>query len=319
MKILCNALYKHLLSEEAAKDILFLNDDQCDACGEGYDLSEIEMAIMQPFYFNKAFLDRMPKLRVAQITGAGYDRVDLEELKKRNIILCNSKGVMSVSIAEDVFAKMLFFSRQIRVVEKDRVEHKWDMFGQNQWMCSCYDDLYGKVLGIMGYGSIGKEIAKRAKAFGMKNYTYGSRLYLDDPLVDQSFVHSEQLQSFYKKCDYIVICLPLTKETRGMVHDQAFADMKESAVLINVARGPIVDQRALINALNNGAIKAAAIDVFDTEPLPGDSELWECPNLFISSHKAGMGDSWKHFIGDLIMRNIEHYKKEKPLENKIIF
>lgn len=319
MKILCNALYKHLLVEEVARDILFLDDAQCEACGEGFDLSEIEMAIMQPFYFNKAFLDRMPKLKVAQITGAGYDRVDLAELKKRNIILCNSKGVMSVSIAEDVFAKMLFFSRQIRVVEQDRVEHQWDLFGQNQWMCSCYDDLYGKVLGIMGYGSIGKEIAKRAKAFGMKNYTYGSKLYLGDSLVDYSYSHREQLLTFYQKCDYIVVCLPLTEETRGMIDEQAFYNMKANTVFINVARGPIVEQKALINALKNGTIKAAAIDVFDTEPLPKESELWDCPNLFISSHKAGMGDSWKRFIGDLILRNIEHYKDEEPLENKIIF
>ena len=95
--------------------------------------------------------------------------------------------------------------------------------------------------------------------------------------------------------------------------------MKKSAVLINVARGPIVDQNALVEALKTGTIKAAAIDVFDVEPLPADSELWECPNLFISSHKAGMGDSWKRFIGNLIMRNIDHYIRETPLENKISF
>lgn len=319
MKILCNSLYKPLLSADISKEILFLDDEQCKSCGEGFDLSEIEMAIMQPFFFIKEFLDRMPKLKIAQITGAGYDRVDLTELKKRNICLCNSKGVMSVSIAEDVFAKMLFFSRQIRVVEQDRIEHKWDLFGQNQWMCSCYEDLYGKVLGIMGYGSIGGEIAKRSKAFGMKNYTYGNRLYLNDSLIDCSYSHPEHLPEFYRECDYIVVCLPLNDKTRGIISTEAFASMKKSAVLINVARGPIVDQNALVEALKTGTIKAAAIDVFDVEPLPADSELWECPNLFISSHKAGMGDSWKRFIGDLIMRNIEHYIRETPLENKISF
>lgn len=316
MKIICNSLYKHLIDPSYYTDILFLDNEECDRQGEGYDLSEVEMAIMQPFYMNRQFFDRMPGLKIAQITGAGYDRVDVEEVKKRGITLCNTRGVMSVSIAEDVFAKMLFFAREVRRVEQDKKEHVWDMFGQDQWMCSCYDDLYQKTLGIMGYGSIGSEIAKRAKAFGMKVHVYDIREQKDENIT-KCFVGPERLTEFYGSVDYLVVCIPLNEHTRYMLNEKAFQDMKKKVVLINVARGPLVNTKDLIKALKEGQIKGAALDVFEEEPLPTDSELWEIPNLYLSSHKAGMGDSWKPFIGDLIMRNIDHYNKKEELENVI--
>lgn len=326
-RIICNMLYRHLIREEYYADIRFLTNEECDRLlggGEGSgilshedcDLPEVEMAVLQPFYLKKPFLDKLPALKIAQITGAGYDTVDLDELRKRKLILCNSRGVMSVSIAEDVFSKLLFFTRKLRVVEQDRLEHKWDTFGQNQWMCSCYEDIYGKTLGIMGCGSIGTQIAKRAKAFEMKVSVYASS-QKENPYVDAWYVGPERLKEFYNTCDYIVVCLPLNELTRSMISTEAFAAMKESAVLINVARGPIVDTKALVHALQNHEIRAAALDVFEQEPLPPDSPLWEVENLFLSSHKAGMGDSWKGFIGNLIMRNIDHYKKNEPLENSV--
>ena len=317
-KILVNALYKHLIKEEYYPDILFLDNKQCDGAGDGSDLSEIEMAVMQPFYFNKTFMDKMPGLRIAQITGAGYDRVDIDEVKKRGITLCNSRGVMSVSIAEDVFCKMLFISREVRTVEEDKRMHHWDGVskGQDQWMCTCYQDLFGKTLGIMGYGSIGREISKRAKAFGMKIHVYDA-FEQTDPNIDRCFIGEDKLEGFLPTCDYIVVSIPLNEKTKHIIDDRAFWLMKESAVLINVARGPLVDTEALIHALRSGMIRAAAVDVYESEPLPPTSPLWEIDNLFMSSHKAGMGDTWKGFIGALIMRNIDNYKEGRTLENII--
>lgn len=317
MKYLCNELYRHLLPGYLDDRILYLSNEECENCGRGYDLSEIEGMIGQPFYVNKAFLDRMPKLKWVQITGAGYDRADVEELKKREIILTNTRGVMSISIAEDVFAKMLFFSREIRHMEDDSRAGHWDMFGQDQWMCSCYTDLYGKTLGILGYGSIGSEIAKRAAVFGMKIHVF-SRHPVTDPLVTRCFVGQESLLEFYGSCDFLVLALPLTVDTHHMIDRKAFLAMKESAVLINVARGPIVDTQALLWALEEERIRGAALDVFEQEPLPEDSALWHHPKLFLTPHKAGMGDSWKRFIGELIVRNIGHFELQEALENRII-
>lgn len=317
-KILVNSLYKHLIEEKYYKDILFLSNEECDNNGEGYDVSEVELAVMQPYYFNKTFMDRMPNLKIAQITGAGYDRVDQPEVKKRNVTLCNSRGVMSISIAEDVFCKILFISREVRTVEQDKATHHWDGVskGQDQWMCTCYQDIYGKTLGIMGYGSIGQEISKRAKAFGMNIHVYDV-FPQTDPNIDRCFIGSDMLDEFYPSCDYIVVSIPLNEKTRHIISTEAFEKMKSTAVLINVARGPLVDTEALIDALKEKKIKAAAVDVYETEPLPSDSPLWEIDNLFMSSHKAGMGDTWKGFIGELIMRNMDHYLQGEQLENVI--
>lgn len=316
MEIICNSLYRPLLRTEYQRRICFLTNEECDNLAADYDLSDTRMAIMQPFYFNKLFLDRMPCLEIAQITGAGFDRVDVEELKRRNIILCNTRGVMSVSIAEDVFSKMLFFSRKIRRVEQDKKEHCWDMFGQDQWMCSCYEDLYGKTLGIMGYGSIGQEIAKRAEAFGMKIFVYDIHKPADDKITE-CFTEEKDLLQFYGSVDFLVLCIPLNAHTRHMIDRETFDAMKNTAVLINVARGPLVDTDALLEALSQKKISGAALDVFETEPLLEDSPLWNEDNVFLSSHKAGMGDSWKKFIGNLIMRNIDNYLEGRTLENKI--
>jgi phosphoglycerate dehydrogenase-like enzyme len=168
----------------------------------------------------------------------------------------------------------------------------------------------------MGFSSIGSEIAKRAKAFEMKVAVYDI-VRGEHPYVDKYFVGEEMLQDFYGSCDYIVLSLPLNQHTHHMIGKEAFESMKDSAIFLNVARGPIVDTAALIEALQEKKIQAAALDVFEEEPLPEKNPLWEIENLYISPHKAGMGDSWTHFIGQLIMRNIDACNEKKPLENLI--
>lgn len=318
MKIICNDLYKPLIREEYYKDILFLSNEECGTLAREYDLSDVEMAVLQPFYVQKDFLDRMPNLRFIQITGAGYDSSDIEEVKRRNLMFSNTRGVMSISIAEDVFCKLLVISREVRRIEQDKNRHVWDMFGQDQWMCTCYQDLYGKTLGIMGYGSIGREIAKRAAAFGLKIYVYDA-VEQTDQSITKCYVGEKSLEEFYSSVDYLTISIPLNEKTRHMIDEKAFSSMKSSAVLINVARGGLVDTQALIHALRTKEIKAAALDVFEEEPLPSDSPLWDIENLYMSPHKAGMGDSWKGFIGNLIMRNIDHFMAKENPENLIRF
>lgn len=314
-KFICNDLYKHLIDRKYYDQILFLSNEECDKNAGDRDLSGIEGCILQPFYINKSFLDRMPNLKFAQATSAGYDRVDTDELRRRGITLLNTRGVMSISIAEDVFSKILFFSRRIRHVEEMKKKHQWDMFGQDQWMCTCYDDLYGRNIGIMGYGSIGREIAKRAEAFGMHVLVYDI-VKPDDKRI-RAYFPAAELDKFYGSCDFLVVSLPLLDATRHIIDVSVFQKMKPSAVLINVARGPLVNTEDLITALNSGEIAGAAIDVYEEEPLPADSPLWDTEHLFMSSHKAGMGDTWKGFIGALIMRNIDHYLRGEKLENII--
>ena len=137
-----------------------------------------------------------------------------------------------------------------------------------------------------------------------------------DTLADEWY-GPDRIDSFYADCDYIVMSLPLLESTRHMIDKTAFSKMKKTAVFINVARGPLVKTEDLIDALKNEVIKGAALDVYEQEPLPADSPLWELPNIYMSSHKAGMGDSWKGFIGALFMRNMDHYNKGEELENRV--
>lgn len=313
-KFLCNELYEYLFAPEIADQITFLNDDEFRDSSR--DFSGVEGVLAQPFLISKDFLDRAPDLQWVQVTGAGYDTADVEEIQRRKLVLTNSRGVMSISIAEDVLCKMLFFSRKVREVEQNKRDHKWNAFGQDQWMCCCYTDLYGKKLGIVGYGSLAHEVAVRAKAFGMDICAYDIKQY-DEPELTKCYIDADGLDKMLRESDFVLLTIPLFDSTRHMINEDTFRKMKSSAMLINVSRGPIVDEKALEWALRTGEIAWAACDVFEKEPLSPDSPLWDLPNIFITSHKAGMGDQWPHFIGRLMERNIGHYLAGEPLENVI--
>lgn len=313
-KYICNRLYEYLLPSDLSKEILFLSDE--DFSDGSLDFSDVEVMVGQPFLMQKTLMDRMPKLKWLQDTGAGFDAADCREIKRRGIVLTNSRGVMSCSIAEDVMLKMLFFARRGREVEQNKKDHHWNMFGQDQWMCKCYTDLYGKTLGILGYGSIGYEIALRAHAFGMRIIAFGLDK-CDDGLLDAYYGDMKDIDTILEQSDFVSVNLPLLDATRHLINDAAFEHMKPTSMLINVARGPIVDEEALYRALKDKKIAWAACDVFEKEPLPADSPLWDLDNIFISSHKAGMGDTWTMFIGRLIERNLRHYQAGEPLENVI--
>ena len=313
-KFLCNKLYEYLFSDEVAKQMTFLNDDEFRDVTR--DFSGVEGVLAQPYLITKEFLDRAPDLKWVQVTGAGYDAADVEEIRRRELVLTNSRGVMSRSIAEDVMCKILFFTRKVREVEQNKRDHKWNSFGQDQWMCRCYTVVYGKKLGIVGYGSLAHEIAIRAKAFGMDICAYDIKEY-DEPELTKCYTDAAGLDTLLRESDFVLLTIPLFDSTRHMINDEAFDKMKSTAMLINVSRGPIVDEQALERALRMGKIAWAACDVFEQEPLPQDSLLWELPNIFISSHKAGMGDTWTYFIGQLMERNMAHCLAQEPLENVI--
>ena len=318
-KFICNQLYKYLLSPELCEEILFLDDDQfkkAENDTSAFDFSEVEVLICQPFFMRQPLLKQMPKLKWLQDTGAGFDAADCEYIKSRNITLTNSRGVMSRSIAEDVMLKMLFFARKVREIEQNKRDHYWNLFNQDQWMCVCYTDLYGKTLGILGYGSIGYEIAIRAKAFGMNVIAFGLDECDTTPL-SKYYKKVEDIGFILQQSDFVSVNLPLLSSTRHIINREAFEIMKPTAMLINVARGPIVDEQALYEALRDRKIACAACDVFEQEPLSPESPLWELDNMFITSHKAGMGDSWTTLIGELIERNIHHYLAGEDLENII--
>lgn len=314
VRFVCNQLYEYLFSDRVKPMMKFLTDEEFR--DPSLDLSGVEGILAQPFLVQKPLLDRAPDVKWIQGTGAGYDAADVDEIRRRGLTLTNSRGVMSISIAEDVLCKMLFFSRRVRQVEQDKKDHHWNSFGMDQWMCTCYTDLYGKKLGILGYGSLGHEIALRAKAFGMEVNIYDIHP-ITAPEVDHCHLGPQGLDAILRESDYLVLTMPLNPHTHHLINDEAFDKMKSTAMFLNVARGPIVDEEALYRALSQHKIAWAACDVFEQEPLSPDSPLWELDNMFISSHKAGMGETWTRLIGDLMERNILHFIAGEPLENVI--
>ena len=223
---------------------------------------------------------------------------------------------MSVSIAEDVFCKMMMYSRRMQEYVEAKKRHEWITFNQDPWMSVVGKDLYTKKLGLIGDGAIAVEIGKRAKAFEMEVYTYG--LYNKDcPYWDHFFDTKEGLDTLLTECDYIVVVVPLNDTTRHMINYDAFRKMKKDAMFLNAARGPIVVEEDLIRALKEGEIAAAALDVFEVEPLPKESKLWDLQNVFLTTHKAGAGDSWVKRLKQLYEENMAAYKAGKPLRNVI--
>jgi phosphoglycerate dehydrogenase-like enzyme len=222
--------------------------------------------------------------------------------------LTNGRGVFRGPLSDWVAAVMLFFAFDLRRVIQQQERGVWEPF--------IGTTLSGTTLGIVGYGEIGRAAAERARAFGMKIAALRRRSELleSDARVDQGF-GPEQLRALMAASDYVLLAMPLTAETRGMVGASEIAAMKSTGVLINIGRGPVVDESALIRALQKRAIRGAALDVFDTEPLPTDHPFWKMSNVLLSPHTA---DRVEGFLGpafECFYENLSRFQKGDPLLN----
>jgi phosphoglycerate dehydrogenase-like enzyme len=216
--------------------------------------------------------------------------------------------VFAESLGEFVVAAALFFAKDLRRMVNSQVAGKWDQF-------DC-DVLYRQSMAIVGYGEIGRSAARRAKALGMKVYATRRRpeLLKDDPIVDEGFA-PEQRAEMMAKADYVVAASALTPESRGLIGEQEIAAMKRTGVIMNVGRGPVINEAALIDALRENRIRGAALDVFDKEPLPADHPFWAMPNVLLSPHTADHIDGWLDDATIFFLQNFGRYAEGKPLEN----
>lgn len=216
-------------------------------------------------------------LKVISNYAVGFNNIDVQEATKRKIAVGNTPGVLTDATADFAFALMMSAGRRVVEAEKNAREGKWKTWGPSTLLGV---DFAGATLGIIGFGRIGKAMARRALGFGM-------RILIYDPTAQPSAgIIKVNLDTLYMESDFISIHTPLTNETRNMINAEAFDKMKPNAVLVNTARGEIVDQSALYDALKNGKIFAAGIDVTVPEPLPPDHPLFELDNLIICPHIA---------------------------------
>lgn len=231
---------------------------------------------------DRALLEYSPNLKVVSNITVGYNNYDIEAMKEKGVIGTHSPGILDKTVADHIFALILATGRRIPSLDNFIKSGNWDSM-ENPSLFS--KDINGAKLGIIGMGRIGEEVLKRAKGFEMEVKYFNRNRKIE---IEKSMgIEYLEMDDLLKSCDFIVISTPLTDETFHLIGEDEFNLMKKDAILINTSRGPVVDEKALIKALQNKEIGGAGLDVFEQEPLAKDNPLLSMDNVVLSPHLAG--------------------------------
>src|SRR6185437_287708 len=251
-----------------------------------------------------------PRLEWIHARYAGLDKLLFQELVASPAPLTNGVGVFSQSLGEFVILGALYFAKDIPRMLRSKAQHKWDEFDVLE--------VSKQTMGIVGYGDIGRAIARRAKALDMR--VYGLRRNPaprpGDEFVDRVFASSE-LHVMLPLCDYVVVAAPLTPETKHMMSTKEFGLMKSDSIIMNVGRGPVIDEAAMVEALQAKQIGGAALDVFEEEPLAQSSPLWDMENVLISFHTADHTKDWLRDAAEFFVEQFGRWQRGEPLKNLV--
>jgi phosphoglycerate dehydrogenase-like enzyme len=251
-----------------------------------------------------------PRVRWVHSRAAGMDGLLFPELVESSVPVSNGSGVFSPPLGEFALAAILYFAKDFRRMIHSQEAGVWDQFDM--------PEIAGRTVGIAGYGDIGRAVAARVRPMGMRVLALKRHVAAQnaDPLVEQVYGPDGRIEMIGRS-DYIVAAAPLTAETRGMIGEPEFAAMKPDAVVINIGRGPVIDEAAMVRALTDGRIKGAALDVFDTEPLPAGHPLYKLRNVLLSPHCADHTPDWLERAMRFFLRNFERFRQGEPLLNVI--
>ncbi|MDB6000040.1 MAG: D-isomer specific 2-hydroxyacid dehydrogenase, NAD-binding protein [Rhizobacter sp.] len=276
-------------------------------------LTDAQGLIGSSYKIDAALIASAPRLEVVSSVSVGVDNVDLAALKARGITLCHTPGVLTETTADTIFALVMATSRRLVELSNLVREGRWtrnigeDLYG---W------DVHGKTLGILGFGRIGQALATRAAlGFGMPVLYHARHAVPADAMATAlaSHVTHTPLDALLAQADIVAAVLPLTEQTRGLMGPREFALMKPGAIFINGARGAIVQEDALLAALDNGHLRAAGLDVFATEPLPMDSPLRTHPKVTPLPHTGSATHETRHAMAELATTNLlQALAGEKP-------
>ncbi|NBD22894.1 D-2-hydroxyacid dehydrogenase [Paenibacillus glycinis] len=239
-------------------------------------------------------------LKWLQNLGAGVDHLPLERVKELGIVVTNASGVHPFQISESIFAMLLSLTRGVHRAIRSQLAGKWQP-------SPGLGEAHGKTLAILGAGAIGQETAKIAKAFGMK--VLGVRRSGEPAEHVDEMYGIDRLEDVLAKSDYIVNCLPHTSETRALIGQAQFKAMKPTAYYINIGRGATTDTAAMIDALRNGGIAGAGLDVFEQEPLPEGHPLWGLDNVILTPHESGNTSHYTERALEIVLANLVHYRE----------
>lgn len=255
-------------------------------------LEQAQIEVVYGYGFPLDVIVASSTVRWVQLMSAGVDHVMRQGRFPSRITLTRMLDVFSRPMAEYVFAYLLSIEKELERLRELQRDHAWKSFRAGI--------LHGKTIGVAGLGSIGQDVVRKARAFDMTVYGL-SRSGARQETVDRHFA-PEQWLEFVRDIDYLVLTLPLTDKTRHAVNESVLMAMKKEAILVNVGRGALIDERALVNALGDGRIRAAALDVFEVEPLPSENPLWALPNAYITPHMSGpttVDNAGQYFLDNL--------------------
>ena len=271
--------------------------------------ADAEILLTNKVIINKEAMEALPRLKYIGVLATGYNVVDVEAARERGIVVTNIPAYSTPSVAQMVFAHILNITQ--------RVGHYADEARQGVW-AACQDfsysntplwELQGKKIGIVGLGNTGYNTARIAIGFGMKVYAYTSKSRLQLP----PEIRKVELDELFATCDIVSLHCPLTADTHHLVNESRLKLMKPTAILINTGRGPLVDEQALADALNNGTIYAAGVDVLSTEPPTADNPLLGAKNCFITPHIAWATKEARQRLLQIACDNVEQFIKNKPI------
>jgi len=291
---------------------------------ESFDVDQLADPALEAIVGRRvpADLTRVPALRWLQTGSAGVDHLAADPPWAKGIVVTNGRGVFAVPIGEYVSGAILRINQPTRRWAADQAAHHWPVEDEPVAAIA-----RGRTAVLVGYGSIGREVARQLSALGLRILAVKPRPEVradssyrvpgtgdPDGSIPEHIVGVEALLDVVREADYLVLTLPLTGESRGIIGAAVLAALPSGAWLINVSRGPLVDEDALVAALRAGSLAGAVLDVFGEEPLPPDHPLWDAPNVTVTPHVSG---STSRFRDDLIVENVRRYLAGEPLLNVV--
>jgi phosphoglycerate dehydrogenase-like enzyme len=266
-------------------------------------------------FLNAEWIPKAQKLRWVHSSAAAVEGLlPLRELAARDIVVTNSRGVQAIAMAEHVIGGLLVLSRKFNRLLDAQRERQWiqnDLTEDWPWL------LHGKQMTVVGLGTIGLEVAQRAHAFGMKVTGVRRRVEEKRPRFVDRVLSPEQIDDAVDGCDVLVLAAPGVSATKEMIQESHIARLNPGAIVVNVARGAVIDESALIRALETRRLGGAVLDVFNTEPLPVDSPFWSLPNVLVSPHSSGFRATHWDDVLDLFTDNLRRWLRGKPLRNLV--
>jgi phosphoglycerate dehydrogenase-like enzyme len=274
-----------------------------------------EAADAEIFYYNYAFprsiiatvIRTLPGLRWIHASNAGVDHLLYPELLASDVLFTNSVGAHAISISESVLGMLLFTVK--------RFGSHWDAQKEHRWAPARKDELHGKTLGIIGLGHVGAEVARLGQAFGMR--VVATRRNPEKAAHVDTLLGPDGLPQLLAESDFVVMCAALTPETRQMIGERELRQMKKTAYFVNIARGALVDEDALVRALREGWIAGACVDAFVQEPLPPEHPFWSLPNCFVTPHTSANTPQLMARGLDIFVENVRRYRAGEPLMNLV--